>query len=340
VRPFARAGAIAAGLIGALAAAPIDAVLAQSAPKAAAGFVVSELPIHLKVGSGVAERDGTLLFTDVGTGGVIRVDPGSNATVVATLPIGIDVMGAPTGPYKVAVQGDRLLVTQGWQDVNRSEGPQDHALLSIEPGGAIHVVSRAFWNPYDLARAGADWFVADSGKNALFLWSPGSPEPVEYFVFPRVRHTASASQTLSPTEFPSGQPYDVDAVPTGVAVGKGVIYVALFGGFPFPDGGGQVVSLPIAASDRQARVEAGDLNAPTDVAVDGDGRLLVLEYGRFEVGGDFAPGSGRLLRIDLATGERTVLLSGLTKPATVLPLSAGDYVVTQMGGPVLRLTPK
>ncbi len=340
MRPLARAGAIAAGVIGALASAPIDAVLAQSAPTAEAGFVVSELPIHLEVGSGLAEQDGSLFFTDMGTGGVIRVDPGSNATLLATLPVGVDVMGAPTGPYKVAVQGDRLLVTQGWQDVNRSEGPQDHALLSIEPGGAIHVISRAFWNPYDLAQAGGDWFVVDSGKNALFLWSPGSPAPVEYFVFPRIRHAASALQALSPTEFPTGQSYEVDAVPTGVAVGNGVVYVALFGGFPFPDGGGQVVSIPMAATDRQARVEVSDLNAPTDVAVDRDGRLLVLEYGRFEVGRDFTPGSGRLLRIDLATGERTVLLAGLTKPATVLPLSTGGYVVTQMGGPVLRLAPK
>jgi hypothetical protein len=275
----------------------------------------------------------------MGTGEVTRFDPVSGATPLATLPIGIDVMGAPTGPYKVAVQGDRLLVTQGWQDVNRAEGPQDHALLSIEPGGAIRVISPAFWNPYDLAPAGDEWFVTDSAKNALFQWSPGAAAPVEYFVFPRIRHEASALQSLSPTEFKAEQPYDVDAVPTGVAVGKDIVYVALFGGFPFPDGGGQVVSLPMTATDRQARIVIDDLNAPTDVALDRDGRLLVLEYGRFEVGGDFAPGSGRLLRIDLVSGERTALLTGLTKPATVLPLATGGYVVTQMGGPVLRLTP-
>jgi hypothetical protein len=318
VRPLARAGAIAAALVGALAAAPIVAVLAQSAPEAAAGFVVSELPIHLEVGSGVAERDGRLFFTDIGTGKIIQLDPGSDATPLATLPIGIDVMGAPTGPYKVAIQGDRLLVTQGWQDVNRSEGPQDHALLSIEPGGDISVISRTFWNPYDLAQVGGDWFVVDSGKNALFLWSARSPVPVEYFVFPRIRHAARALQSLSPTEFEAEQPYEVDAVPTGVAVGNSVVYVALFGGFPFPDGGGRIVSIAMAATDRQARIEVDDLNAPTDIALD----------------------RGRLLRIDPASGERTVLLAGLTKPATVLPLSTGGFVVTQMGGPVLRLAPK
>lgn len=330
-----------AALVAALAAAPIECVLAQAAPMAGPGFVVAELPVQLQVGSGVTEHDGMLVFTDLGSGEVVRLESASKASLLATLPTGIDVMGYPTGPYKIAVDDDRILVTQGWQDVNRDEQPQDHALLSIAADGTIRVISNAFWNPYDLERAGADWFIADSGKNTLFLWSSGSEAPVEYFVFPRLRHEAGALQDLSPTEFQTGQSYEVDAVPTGVAVGNGVIYVALFGGFPFPDGGGRVVSIPTAAAtDRQARIEVGDLNAPTDVALDRDGRLLVLEYGRFEVGGSFAPGSGRLLRIDLASGNRDVLLDGLTSPATVLPLSAGGYVVTQMGGPALRLAPE
>lgn len=329
-----------AALVAALARAPIECALAQAAPMAGPGFVVTELPVRLQVGSGLAEHDGTLVFTDLGSGEVVQLDSTSNASLLVTLPTGIDVMGYPTGPYKIAVDDDRFLVTQGWQDVNRDEQPQDHALLSIAADGTVRVMSNAFWNPYDLERAGADWFIADSGKNALFLWTSGSEAPVEYFVFPRLRHEASALQDLSPTEFQTDQSYEVDAVPTGVAVGNGVIYVALFGGFPFPDGGGRVVSIPTAATDRQARVEVGDLNAPTDVALDRNGLLLVLEYGRFEVGGSFAPGSGRLLRIDLASGKREVLLDGLTNPATVLPLSEGGYVVTQMGGPALRLAPE
>lgn len=326
-----------AALVAALAGAAVESALAQAAPMAGPGFVVTEFPVHLRVGSGVTEHDGRLVFTDLGSGEVVRLESASTPSLLATLPTGIDVMGYPTGPYKIAVDGDRFLVTQGWQDVNREEQPQDHALLSVAADGTVGVISNVFWNPYDLERAGADWFIADSGKNALFRWSSGPEGPVEHFVFPRLRHEASALQELSPTEFQGGEAYEVDAVPTGVAAGNGVVYVALFGGFPFPDGGGRVVSIPIASADRQARIEVGDLNAPTDVALDRDGRLLVLEYGRFEIGGRFAPGSGRLLRIDLASGNREILLDGLTGPATVLPLSAGGYVVTQMGGPVLRL---
>jgi hypothetical protein len=330
-----------AALAAALAGAAVERALAQAAPMAGSGFVVTELPVKLRVGSGVTEDDGRLLFTDLGSGEVLRLESASTPSLLVTLPTGIDVMGYPTGPYKIAVDGDRFLVTQGWQDVNRDEQPQDHALLSIAADGTVGVISNAFWNPYDLERAGADWFIADSGKNALFRWSSGADAPVEHFAFPRLRHEAGALQELSPTEFQSEEAYEVDAVPTGVAVGNGIVYVALFGGFPFPDGGGRVVSVPTAAAtDPLARIEVGDLNAPTDVALDHDGRLLVLEYGRFEIGGRFAPGSGRLLRIDLVSGHREILLDGLTGPVTVLPLSAGGYVVTQMGGPVLRLAPE
>jgi hypothetical protein len=331
---------VTAALLAAFASALLDCARAQTMPRAGTGLVVSEIPVHLKVGSGLAEHDGVLLFTDLGTGEIIQFDVRSNAVSLATFPTGIDVMGSPTGPYKLAVDDDRILVTQGWQDVNRDEGPQDHALLSIEPDGTVRLVSNAFWNPYDLERSGTDWYVADGGKNALLRWSPGSAAPIEYFVFPRIRHEANGLQGLSPTEFKAGESYEVDAVPTGVAVGPGVVYVALFGGFPFPDGGGEVVSIPIDESDQQARIEVRGLNAPVDVALDHDGRLLVLEYGRFEIGGSYVGGSGRLLRVDLSTGQRTVLLDGLTTPATVLALSIGGYVVTQMGGPVLRLTPE
>ena len=52
-------------------------------------------------------------------------------------------------------------------------------------------------------------------------------------------------QSLSPTEFAEGETYEFDAVPTGIALRDGRLYVSLFGGFPFLAGAGKVVSLPI-----------------------------------------------------------------------------------------------
>ncbi len=58
------------------------------------------------------------------------------------------------------------------------------------------------------------------------------------------------------------------------------------------------------------------------------------------VGRGFLAGSGRLLRVDLATGAREALLAGLDRPVTVLPRPGGAAIVVQMSGPVLRLAPE
>ena len=322
-----------AGILSAALAALAPSALA--APEAGPGFAVAELPVELQIASGAAELDGDLVFTDLGTGRVLWRRGGEPITL-ATLPVGTDVLGYPTGPYKVVVLDGRVLVSQGWQDVSRAEGPYDHALLSLDPDGGIRVVAQAFWNPYDVDGGGGRWFLADSGKNVLFSVSPDGAV-AEHFVFPAIVHDQGALQSLSPTEFAAGERYEVEAVPTGVAVGDGQVYVALFGGFPFIDGGGRLVTVP-AAGAGAARIVATGLNAPTDVAIDRDGWLLVLELGRYEVGQGFLPGSGRLLGIDRLSGERTVIVDGLTMPATVLPRAAGGYIVTQMGGPVLEVT--
>ncbi|MCH8111675.1 MAG: ScyD/ScyE family protein, partial [Proteobacteria bacterium] len=51
----------------------------------------------------------------------------------------------------------------------------------------------------------------------------------------------------------------------------------------------------------------------------------------------FRPGTGRLSRLDLVRGEREVLLEGLSRPVTVVPMADGTYVVVESGGGILRL---
>ncbi len=317
-------------------AVPCAAGAAEPAP----GFVVEPMIVGLVVPSGVAALGDALVFTDLAAGRVVRRDPDGGVTALAgDLPFGTDVMGMPTGPYKIATLGGRIFVSQGWQDVDSDEGPLDHAIVEVTPGAAPKVLSSEFWNPYDFEHDGGAWYIADAGKNALFkLTADGTL--IELFAFPDLVHDRGALSELSPTEFEGGEPYEVDAVPTGVAIKGGRVYVALFGGFPYLDGGGLVVSVGVAGGDTNARIEVRGLNTPTDVAFDDRGRLLVLELGRFELEIGFVPGSGRLLRVDLATGDREVLLAGLDQPVTVLPRPGGAAVVVQMSGPVLRLRPQ
>ncbi len=318
-----------------LAAAP-----AAAEPEAAPGFTVEPIEAGLVAPSGVAALGDALVFTDLATGRVVRRDADGGLTVLADeLPFGIDVMGLPTGPYKVATLGGAIVISQGWQDVARDEGPLDHAVIEISPGAKPRVLGNGFWNPYDLAHGAGAWYVADAARNALMrLDADGVVR--EVFAFPDLVHDRGALAGLSPTEFTGGEPYEVDAVPTGVALRGGRVYVALFGGFPYIDGGGLVVSLSAAGGDRHARIEVRGLNAPIDVAFEPGGRLLILEMGRFAVGRGFLAGSGRLLRVDLATGAREALLAGLDRPVTVLPRPGGAAIVVQMSGPVLRLAPE
>ena len=93
-----------------------------------------------------------------------------------------------------------------------------------------------------------------------------------------------------------------------------------------------------AAPDSGTKTEADGLDTPVGVAFDKSGRLLVLEHGTFDQGLGFVAGSGRLLRIDRATGARDTLLDGLTRPAAVLVVDDAHIVVSELGGALVYLS--
>ncbi len=310
-------------------------------PMPAPGYRVTSVANPLVMPSGLAMDGESLVLSDLATGRVVRLDENGSVTdLVAPLPTGKDVMGERTGPYKVRLRGDRVYVSQGWPDVNREAGPLDHAILALDANGgaAPSVVGNDFWNPYDFEWSEDSWFIADAARNALVRMPAAGGVVEQVFVFPRLKHKEKVLKTLSPTEFKSDEVYEVDAVPTGIAVGGGRVYVALFGGFPFVERGGVVVSVPAEGDVRRARREVKDLDAPIDVAFASDGRLLVLEMGFFDLERGFTPGTGRLTAVDLETGTTQVLVSGLGLPVTVEPLSGGGAMVVQLAGGVLRVT--
>jgi hypothetical protein len=314
---------------------------ARAEPVAAPGYAHTPVAAPLAMPSGLAVDGDALVVSDLATGRVVRIGAGGAVVdLTPPLPTGKDVMGEPTGPYKVRISRGRVYVSQGWPDVDREAGPLDHAILALggNESAEPRVVGDDFWNPYDFEQAGDHWFVTDAARNAL-VRIPVAGGPVEQiYAFPRLKHRESALGSLSPTEFKSDEIYEIDAVPTGVAIGGARVYVALFGGFPYIEGGGVVVSLPLEGRERQARREVGGLDTPIDLAFTADGRLLVLEMGIFDMDKGFRPGTGTLSAIDLATGAAELLLSGLGLPVTVLPLPGGGALVAQMAGGIVRLS--
>ncbi|MCR4282120.1 MAG: ScyD/ScyE family protein [Bauldia sp.] len=322
----------AAVLAGALAVA----ASAAAAPAAAPGYRLATATAPGAVFSGLARDGDALVLTDLASGRLYRRDAaGAILPFGPTLPHGPDVIGDPTGPYRVARVDGAYVVAQGWTPVDSDEGPYDHALVAIDDTGAIRVVSNDFWNPFAFVASDGAYFVVDAARNSIERIDAGGSRST-LAAFARMSASATALQNLSPTEFAEGETYDFDAVPTGIALRRDRLYVSLFGGFPFVAGAGKVVSLAAAGGAPEPVLD--DLNAPVDIAFAPDGRLLVLEHGLYDQGSGFRPGSGRLLSVDIATGDRQVVVDGLTRPASVLVWDARQLVVSELGGTLYFLT--
>ena len=321
--------------------------VALADPTPAAGWKLEVLPLGLKQPSGLAWSNG-LIVTDLASGRVVRVEAnGALTDLTQPLPVGIDVMGQPTGPYKVKVFGPPFLehsifVSQGWPDANAAPAPTDHAILSFaNPQETPRIVSSDFWNPYDFEFMlrpidSVDILVIDAGKNAL-LRLEGNAAKIVY-EFPRLKREPSEMSELSPTEFANGAaPYEVDAVPTGLAISDNRAWVALFGGFPFTPKGGAVVSLALESEGAVPRTEVEDLNTPVDVEFTPAGELLILEMGVFDMASGFVPGTGKLSIVDLRTGKPELLVGALDQPTGLLARTDDEIYISALSGHVYRL---
>lgn len=307
-------------------------------PKVAPGY---RLESFSKTGAAFAglSRDGeALLITDLASGRLYRRAAGGGLDAFGPVfPHGLDVIGDPTGPYRVSRAGDNLVVAQGWTPATGDAGPYDHALVALDSAGERRIISADFWNPFDFVAVENGYYVVDSARNSVErLGIDGRKRTI--MSFRRLRQQATALETLSPTEFGSGDSYEVDAVPTGIALSDGRLYVALFGGFPFLAGGGKVVSMPEKGEGMEPRPDVEGLNAPVAIAFDADRQMLILEHGSYDQQQGFRPGSGRLLRFDKATGRRETVVDGLTRPVSILVWDAGQIVISELGGTLLFLT--
>ena len=327
----ALAGLIAVTLLAMAAPAAAD-------PTAAPGYTLEIVRQPGAVFAGLARDGDSLLITDLAAGRLNRRGPDGRFTAFGpVLPHGLDVIGDPTGPYRVARQGAGYIVAQGWTPANAAESKYDHALLEVEEGGEPKILSSDFWNPYAFAASPDGFYVIDAARNSVEHLSADGGVRQTLFTFARLTASGSTLKSLSPTEFGQQQSYAFDAVPTGIAAHGGRLYVSLFGGFPFVAGSGRIVSLPEAAVAPSARVEATDLNAPVDVVFNANGDMLVLEHGTFDQAGGWAPGSGRVLRI-ASDGVRQIILDGLTRPVSVLTWDDRRLVVSELGGSLYFLT--
>ncbi|OWV84473.1 ScyD/ScyE family protein [Rhizobium sp. R693] len=288
--------------------------------------------------AGLSRDAGDLLVSDLASGRLYR--RGADGKLVAFGPIfphGLDVIGDPTGPYHVVRAGDGLVIAQGWTPVGSKEGPFDHALVALDAAGQLRVISSDFWNPFDFIVERGSYYVVDSARNSVERVEPDGRKST-LLTFQRMGQAATALRSLSPTEFAEGNSYEADAVPVGIALHGGRLYVALFGGFPFLAGAGKIVSIPEAGDRSAPQVDVEALNAPVSIAFDKGGEMLVLEHGTYDQKDGFRKASGRLLKLNKVGRERKTILEGLTRPVSVLVWDERRIVVSELGGNLYVLT--
>ncbi len=100
------------------------AVGAGAEPAVAPGYRLETVNVPGAAFAGMSRDGEALLVTDLASGRLYRGD--LDGKLVAFGPVfshGLDVIGDPTGPYRVVRAGDVLVVAQGWTPANSDAGP-------------------------------------------------------------------------------------------------------------------------------------------------------------------------------------------------------------------------
>jgi sugar lactone lactonase YvrE len=174
-------------------------------------------------------------------------------------------------------------------------------------------------NPFGLLVLPTLRIVADAGANALLSVTP-----------------SGLVNTIA--VFPSRPARSTDAVATSVAVGPdGAYYVSELTGIPFTAGAANVYRV---VPGQAPQVFRSGLTTVTDIDFGPDGSLYVIEH---STGPAFFALPGDLVKIT-PSGVKTVLVSNLNRPTSVLVASDGTVYYTNGGitagaGEVWKLTP-
>lgn len=221
------------------------------------------------------------------SGGVTRVADGTQEQIVSGLASRAAEGGMnASGPADVAQVGDALYVLVGYGGDPTARDPEHGGdqygfLLRVDGGDVTSVADVAGYeadnnpdgglvdsNPFSLeVAADGSAVIGDAGANAI-LALDAAGEMSTLAVFPDI-----------PAKTADGSTLETNAVPTGFDIAQdGTIYVGQLTGFPFPQGGASVLTVPAGGGD-PAVAHEGFTNV-IDVAVAPDGTVYVLQFTR------------------------------------------------------------
>lgn len=329
------------GLLLILAALPAFAQSASSEDEQVHVTVLVEgllNPVGLALGA-----DGTLFIAEEGTGerddsaGVsARLPDGTVGRVISGLPSSRDsgdLSGVPlvaTSPDETTLYLGSFNAQQLWTlplEIPFTLPEQPYTMDDL--GTALERLNNVYLlNPFDMTfTADGTPVVTDASGNGVATANANGT----------VRFFHRFERLVNPTN----QELRIDPVPTGIARVGDEYLVTLFGGCPYPDGGGELVIIDM---ERNQRTVVDDLNMPIDVAVGADGTVWVLEFATFTPnascfsGMGYRPRTGRLSRL-LSDGTLETVVDHLDFPGAVLPLPDGSLYISEVfDGRILQVT--
>ena len=155
-----------------------------------------------------------------------------------------------------------------------------------------------------------DLFIADAAANAIIRRKSATG-------------ALSIFATIPLIDNPSGDPAQVQAVPTGIVFDGNKFLVCTFTGFPFPAQKATIFQVDLKGN---ASVYQTGLSTLTDIELGIDQKPIVLEYGTW-TGETFVSNSGRMVRS--TPGNNTSLLTNLNFPNSIKRSGLTTYYIAQ-----------
>ncbi len=259
---------------------------------------------------------------------VSRIDAdGVRTTISDDLPssqTSMDLGGLVTGATDVVFLNDALYVLVGGAGCSHALKDTVNGVYQVNEDGSTTLVAdlSAFWQanpvenpqPADFEPDGTPYSMI-AVDDALFVIEPNHGE------LDKVTQEGEISRVI-----------DISAsaghiVPTSVVYHNEQFYIGNLSIFPVPVGAAGITEV---SSDGEFIHQTLGLSMVTDIAFDQEGRLYALEAST--VDGEMpTPGTGRVVRFDLNTGDVEEVVSGLTLPTAMTFGSDGALYISNFG---------